>query len=1105
MKKFYAALMTFILLFLTGAPAFAAEEALSEDIVILYTNDVHTYIDGPLSYDVVAALKTELKKQYKYVFLADAGDHIQGTAYGSMDNGESVIKIMNEAKYDVATLGNHEFDYGTDGCMNVLELADYPYISANFYHTENGVRGENVLDSFKSFDCGEEKLAFVGITTPETFEKSTSAYFRDENGSFIYGISGGMDGAELRNDVQNAIDEAKSQGATKVIALGHLGVDVSSQPWTSEETIAGVSGLDAFIDGHSHSVIEEKLVKDKDGNDVVLTQTGSCFDRVGIMVIDADTDAITTDFIECAENLDTDGETVTGYSLISDVYDGRELVFDNNVKESKDKLIDDINDKLGGKIGTASVVFDNYDEDGNRLVRSEETNTGDFAADALYYLFDNMGMDVDVAIMNGGGIRNAAITGDITYKMCKDIHTFGNVACLQRISGRQLLDALEWGARNAGAGENGGFLQVSGITYKVDTSVLNTVEEDENGIWLSGPEEYRVYDVEIYNKESGLYEAIDLDAEYNTAGYNYTLRNLGDGYSMFDGAVNVLDYVMEDYMVIANYIGGFENGEVGGKNSPLAKKYPTMLLDYSTVGGSGRIKFEENAGEESFEDNVWVAGVQVTKENRNDILGDGGSARYNYKTHTLTLTDATITNENGHGIHAYGTDITIIGVDTEKGGSNTIVGCGKLVGEEGEEFPTYGIYVEGNGDCNGLTLCGKLGDISSNGGNGIAAYGDIVFKGEVGNISGSSGLGSGICSDFENVIVEYSAVIGNITSDFYNGITSGGDIIISGKTGDIKGNGYVGVHAVGGDVIIDGTVGDIVGADGGIEAYSIDETGGSIAVSGRAGKIQGGSVGIYAERNVNINGVATVGATDTENDAFAIFAGESVILPTNYNIISTPEEYIVKPRYKRSNIVCYTVFTEDEPAKYIEFVGFVNPFEDVITSDWYYSDVEYAVVNGLFSGTSETSFEPNKKITRAMLASVIYRAENEPEYDGVNSYTDVDNSAYYKDAVCWAKQSGIMYGVSEEEFAPDETATREQLACTMARYAEYKGRDISPAAELSDYIDFGEISDYAKDSVSYAVGCGILSGKSKNELSPKDYTTRAEAAAILHRFLTSVI
>lgn len=572
----------------------AEENAYADDIVILYTNDVHTYVDGPISYDVIAAVKNELQKKYGYVYLVDAGDHIQGTAYGSMDNGETIIKMMNTAGYDVATLGNHEFDYGMFGCMKAIDMAEYPYVSCNFHNEADGACGENVLNSYELLSAGEENIAIIGITTPETITKTTPAYFQDEEGNFIYGIAGGEDGSELYAAVQKAIEEAKEAGATKVIALGHLGDDISSSPWTSEETIANVTGLDAFIDGHSHSIVENMEVADKDGNKVLLTQTGQYFDRIGMMVIDAETGEITTDFIECKEILADDNETVEGYELCSDIYEGTELVADAEVQKIKDAWIAEIDEKLGQKVGTAEVVLDNYDIEGNRMVRGQETNTGDFCTDALYYLFDGMEMDVDVSIMNGGGIRNKAITGEITYKTCKDIHTFGNVACLQTVSGQQILDALEWGSKQLGTGEeSGGFLQVSGLTYHIDTSIPCTVQEDENGIWTGGPTgEYRVHNVMIYNKETNEWEDLKLDGEYNLAGYNYTLRDLGDGFAMFDGAVNVLDYVMEDYMVLANYVQGFENGAIGADNSPLLKKYSGLIINYSDTPGSARIMVE---------------------------------------------------------------------------------------------------------------------------------------------------------------------------------------------------------------------------------------------------------------------------------------------------------------------------------------------------------------------------------------------------------------------------------------------------------------------------------------------------------------------------------
>ena len=541
--------------------AAAGETEAAGGVTVLYTNDIHTYITKDLTYSKVAAYKDSLEN----VLLVDAGDHIQGTAYGSMDKGATIAQLMNAAGYDLATLGNHEFDYGMDGCMAAIEAADFPYVSCNFYHEANGVAGENVLDSYKVFEVGGVKIAFIGITTPESFTKSTPSYFQDENGNYIYGIAGGTDGEALYTAVQNAIDAASAE-ADYVIALGHLGVDESSQPWTSREVIANTTGLDAFIDGHSHTTIPMEEVTDEGGNTVILTQTGSYLDAVGQMTIAAD-GTITTQLLT-AENL-------------------AEVTPDAEVKAIEDAWVAELGEQLGQVIGYSQVTLDNYDAEGNRLVRKQETNTGDFAADALYYLFDEMDLDVDVAVMNGGGVRNEAVTGEISYQTCKAIHTFGNVACLQTVTGQQLLDALEWGAKDVtadGSVENGGFLHVSGLRYTINTAIPSTVQQDDKGVWTSGPTgAYRVTNVEVLNNETGAYEPLDLTAQYNLAGYNYTLRDLGDGFAMFDGAVNVLDYVSEDYMVLANYVESFPVDEATG--------LPTIPADsqYAEVTGNGRI------------------------------------------------------------------------------------------------------------------------------------------------------------------------------------------------------------------------------------------------------------------------------------------------------------------------------------------------------------------------------------------------------------------------------------------------------------------------------------------------------------------------------------
>ena len=544
------------------------------DVTILYTNDVHTYIDKQspkLTYAAIADLKQSYQNAGKDVLLVDAGDHVQGTAYGSMDEGASIIKLMNAAGYDVATPGNHEFDYGMDRAKAIMKEADFPYLSCNWVDLRTGLR---VLPSVKVFVRGGRRIAFVGVTTPETFTKSTPAYFMDKaQRKYIYDIQGGEDGKKLYDAVQKAIDKAKLL-ADVVIGLGHLGVDPSSSPWTSEEVIAHTSGFDAFIDGHSHTVMENKQVQDASGKAVTLTQTGSYFANVGEMTIAAD-GTITTKLIPTHEGMDA------------------------GIAAMQTGWVSTVDDMLGEKIAVGDSDF--YVSDpatGKRRIRSAETNLGDFVADGIYAYFNEVEkLHCDLAIMNGGGIRADVPAGDWTFKTCKQVSPFGNVACLMSVTGKQIQDALEFAARFAGEGgkENGGFLQVAGATYEIHTDIPNTVQTDEKNVWIgSATGTPRVQNVKIYDKASGSYLPLDPGATYALAGMNYTLRNLGDGFAMFDGAELIKDYVSEDYLVMATYAMTFDGADAAGlphlssANSPLAA-YPGYLLDYEQPYGAGRI------------------------------------------------------------------------------------------------------------------------------------------------------------------------------------------------------------------------------------------------------------------------------------------------------------------------------------------------------------------------------------------------------------------------------------------------------------------------------------------------------------------------------------
>lgn len=541
---------------------------------VLYTNDVHGYInnkvkDGDdevdgLSYANVKAMKDDYIKEGKNVLLVDDGDHSQGSAYSGLNSGEDMIDLMNDTGYDLATLGNHEFDYGQYQAFHLMDLANFDYVSCNFYNTSDK---SLVLKPYKILEAGDLKIAFIGITTPETITKSTPVYFQDESGNYIYGIYSGDDGKELYDSVQSAIDEA-SKEADVVIAMGHLGVEDGSSPYRSIDVIENTTGLDAFIDGHSHTKIEEDHVKDKAGNDVILTQTQSYLAYIGQMDITV-----------------TDGEVSISTQLI-DHYDRQ----DETVKEKEQAIVETVDKKLDQSVAKESDPFYiNDPETGERIVRKMETNLGDLTADAFYWYFnEEKDMDCDVAINNAGGIRQDFPDGILTYRDCKSLMPFGNVICMVEATGQQLLDALEFSVKSLP--DESSILHCAGMKYQIDLSVEPTCKEDENGAWVDSPSsgKYRVHDVEIYNKETKEYEPIDLTKTYTVSGVNYILRNAGGGLSMLKDTNVVLDYVGEDYMIFAEYLAAFKDNTINTKNSPLSS-YENYMIDYENMYGAGRI------------------------------------------------------------------------------------------------------------------------------------------------------------------------------------------------------------------------------------------------------------------------------------------------------------------------------------------------------------------------------------------------------------------------------------------------------------------------------------------------------------------------------------
>ena len=537
MKKMYGKVLSFVIamaMLLTAAPVMteAADvpKVNKSDIVILYDNDVHCAVD---KYESMAALKKEMKSQTKNVSVVSCGDFVQGGVIGSISKGNAIIRIMNRVGYDVVTLGNHEFDYAIPQLQNLMDHLDSEVVSCNFTKTSDN---KPLFKSYTVKKYGKTKVAFVGITTPESFTKSTPVYFQDENGKFIYSFAGDANGKALYKRVQKVVNAARKNGADYVVALAHLGTESVTEQWSAQSVVKNTYGIDVVLDGHSHSTVASMKVKNSKGKNVTISSTGTKFANIGQLVI-TKKGKITTKLIPIEEETTLKDETLANYV--------------SQMEEEYGKRLKEV-------IGKTDVDLTTLDANGERAVRNAETNLGDFCADAFRYA-----LDADVAIMNGGGIRANVKAGDLTYNDMISVFPFGNYGCVIEVTGQQIKDALELGAKNYPE-ESGGFLQVSGMKYTIDASKPSAVVTNaDTGMFEKVDGDYRVTDIQIWNADKSAYEPIDLTKTYTMAGTNYTLRLQGDGYTMFDGSTVVKDNTMVDNEVMSVYLKDVLKGVVG--------------------------------------------------------------------------------------------------------------------------------------------------------------------------------------------------------------------------------------------------------------------------------------------------------------------------------------------------------------------------------------------------------------------------------------------------------------------------------------------------------------------------------------------------------------
>lgn len=483
----------------------------SRGMLVLYDNDVHCAVDG---YARMAGLRDSLRQAHHEVVVVSCGDFVSGSPLGAVSKGEYIVRIMNAAGYDYAALGNHEFDYRIPQLLHLDSLLNAQLLCCNF--KETGV-SEPVFVPYAIHQYRKKSVAFIGLTTPSAMVSSTPAYFMDSLGNYRYTFCGNT----LAETLQRQIDCLRQKGTDCIVVLSHLGDE--DEMVTSTDLIAQISGIDVLLDAHAHHVIPSRYVKDKEGHDVLLSSTGTAFDYIGKLEITRKglrTVLLPTAHVSCPDPAVTD--TI---AHIREAY-----------RAMGDRLI-----------GRSECELYMQSLDGIRWARDRECNLGNFCADAF-----RICLQADVAWCNGGSLRKNLKSDSLSFNDIYAVFPFGNMVCLAEVSGQDLLNALEMGARFL-PGEYGGFAQVSGMQYEIDTHVVSSVCLDAEGFFNHVSGERRVKNVKVMDRKTGTYQPLLPEARYTLAGTRYVLLDRGDGIC-FPSLQMLEENVALDVEILERYI-----------------------------------------------------------------------------------------------------------------------------------------------------------------------------------------------------------------------------------------------------------------------------------------------------------------------------------------------------------------------------------------------------------------------------------------------------------------------------------------------------------------------------------------------------------------------
>ena len=521
-KRASALFLALVMALSLAIPAGAAdwEEDLSGHIVILHTNDVHGGIDG---YASVAALKDAYEAAGAQVLLMDAGDFIQGSTSVNVSQGANAVELMNMAGYDVATTGNHEFDYGYANLKTLMEQADFPILAANAFTAE----GELAMDEANTtFQLGDVTVGVFGLATPETATKAHPAKL--EGVTFLAED-------ELFNCAQEQVDELTAEGCDYIICLGHLGIDAESTGNRSIDLLENVTGIDVFIDGHSHSD-QNAIAEETNGTgmvgDTILTSTGTQLANVGVVDIAPD-------------------GTIDASSVATADLADQGIVADEAIVTRATEIKNAINEEYDVVFASTEVALDGEREN----VRTKETNLGDLITDAMLWQAQKDNENVVAALNNGGGIRASIAAGDITKMAVNTVLPFGNTLYVVEVTGAELLEALE--ASTYCTPESiGGFPQVSGIQFTINTGAAYDAGENYPGSTYAGPNSINRVTILTVGGQ-----AFDADATYTIVTNNFMAAG-GDTYYAFSAAESGYDTGVPLDQVVMDYIAEELNGTV---------------------------------------------------------------------------------------------------------------------------------------------------------------------------------------------------------------------------------------------------------------------------------------------------------------------------------------------------------------------------------------------------------------------------------------------------------------------------------------------------------------------------------------------------------------